>query len=143
MSSIANTNIQSLTGNNIFIEYQKEFEIDFDAQTKTAAGYQKVGSSNRFKAGITIINLEQCVKVSPDFEQGLRIYSNTDNRSPTSLGIDTSECGPIDIDLRFCQDSPGNTNCRGGTSEGGIILSSWRLNNVREESKNLDVYRGV
>lgn len=114
-----------------------EFNVNIDAQLVTNAGPTFVGASNDISADIIIINLEQCIEITPDPQEGLVIDRRQDD---TEFTIDTSECGPIDLDFRFCGGESGD-GCRGGTSEGGINVRPWGYTNVREDTKTVNVER--
>ena len=114
-----------------------QFNVKIDAELETNAGPQLVGANNDVKGDIFIINLDQCIHFTPEPEQGLVIERTEDE---TEFSVDTAECGPIPMDLRFC--GGGSDSCRGGTSEGGLNLRPWRYSSVSEESKSVVVERG-
>ncbi|MEK6957388.1 MAG: carboxypeptidase regulatory-like domain-containing protein [archaeon] len=114
-----------------------QFNVKIDAGIQTNSGSQLVGAGNDVKADIFVINLDQCMQFTPEAEQGIVI----DRRNESAeFSIDTSDCGPINLDLRFCEG--GNDQCRGGTEEGGINLRPWSYSNVNAESKTITVERG-
>lgn len=101
------------------------FEIEIDAEQITAAGREFVGASNAIDAEILIINLEECIELTPNPQEGVEM---TEEGEEGEFTIDTSACGDIDIDFKFCD----NDNCRGGTDEGGLYLRPWTIDNVNK-----------
>ncbi|PIN84778.1 MAG: hypothetical protein COV47_05650 [Candidatus Diapherotrites archaeon CG11_big_fil_rev_8_21_14_0_20_37_9] len=115
---------------------EAEFTVKIDAEIVTNSGAQLVGSTNDVHGKLLVTNLDQCIKINPDPQQGIVIERTKDSEDFT---IDTSDCGPISIGLRFC--GGGDDNCRGGSSEGGINLRPWQYDNVKEDSKEVTVER--
>ncbi|MCR4335507.1 MAG: hypothetical protein NUV57_03145 [archaeon] len=115
-----------------------EFIVEIDAELLTNAGRQFVGASNSIDGEILIVNLDQCIQITPDPQTGIEI---SETETTGEFTIDTSQCGPIDIDFRFC--NGGTDQCRGGAPEGGITVTPWTLNNVQEESKEVRVDRQI
>ncbi|MFH1255679.1 MAG: hypothetical protein V1494_00130 [Candidatus Diapherotrites archaeon] len=112
------------------------FDIEIDAELLTDRGRQDVGATNAIQAELLVINLEQCIKYSPQPQEGIKISRS---EKETSFELDTSECGDIALDFKFCD----NDNCRGGTSEGGIYLRPTTLSNVMpDDPKTVTVERG-
>ncbi len=108
-----------------------EFNADIDARLLTNRGKQFVGSSpDKISADILIVNLDQCIVFNPHPQEGIEIDRGDDE---TEFDVDVSECGPIDIDLRFCGGSSGD-QCRGGTDEGGLYLRPWKVDNLNGET---------
>ncbi len=105
------------------------FTVKIDAEIVTNSGKQFVGSSNPIEAEIVITNLDQCIEITPHPEEGIEIGRSGDESQFT---VDTSKCGPIAIDLRFC--GGGSDQCRGGTHEGGLTLRPWQFSNISESS---------
>ncbi|MFH1586974.1 MAG: carboxypeptidase-like regulatory domain-containing protein [Candidatus Diapherotrites archaeon] len=102
-----------------------KFDVEIDAELITSSGNQLVGASNSVDAELLIINLSKCIKFDPNPEMGIKIDSDEEE---TEFSIDTSGCGDIDIDLKFCDS--GRDNCRGGASEGSILVHPWSFTDV-------------
>lgn len=116
-----------------------KFQVNLDGTVTSNQGETLVGSSNPILGNLTIQNLEQCLEFSPGTEEGLRLKPDDDEKE---LTINAANCGYFrgGIKLRFCQDTPGNTNCRGGTRSGGIELSTYDTT-LNENSKTITVVR--
>ncbi len=114
-----------------------EFEVEIDAELITSSGTQLVGASNSVDAELLIINLSKCIKFDPNPEMGIKIESEEEE---TEFSFDTTECGDIDIDLKFCDS--GRDNCRGGASEGSILVHPWSFTDVSSgDAKTVRVTR--
>lgn len=114
-----------------------EFSVKVDAEIVTNAGKQFVGSENGIDSSIVIANIDRCVKFTPAADEGLRLKPG---QNEAEFTIDTTECGPVDIDLRFCGEK-GNYLCRGGTNEGGIEVSPDHFTRLHQESRTVKVTR--
>ncbi|MFH0714529.1 MAG: SpaA isopeptide-forming pilin-related protein [Candidatus Diapherotrites archaeon] len=114
-----------------------KFEVSFTATTPTSSGNEEIQANHSIDSDILIANLQQCLQFSPDSSEGVTIARGTDDAEFT---VDSSECGDIALQVRFCQDS-GNTNCRGGTSEGGIYFDSAQQVTLNGDSKNIKISR--
>ena len=117
---------------------EAKFQVEFDAFTPTDSGLKNVGASNPIKAAILITTLTECIKFEPGNDTGIRIGRSEDEGSFT---VSTADCGNVAVKLRFCQDSPSNNQCRGGTSSGGIEVSPWVTNSLKEGDKEIKVRR--
>jgi hypothetical protein len=101
-----------------------EFDVFVDAELVTNLGRQGVGAKpDRISSSIKIVNLEDCVKVNPESRKEVFIGPDEDR---TEFTVDVSECGPMDMDIRFCGGSGGDS-CRGGTSFGGLNIRPWEI----------------
>lgn len=117
---------------------EAKFQVEFDASTPTDSGLKNVGASNPIKAAILITTLTECIKFEPGDDTGIRIDRSEEEATFT---ISTADCGNVPVKLRFCQDSPSNNQCRGGTSTGGIEVTPWVTKPLREEDKEISVRR--
>lgn len=113
-----------------------KFSVEFSATTPTSSGDTIVEATNDIEADILIANLEQCISFSPS--DGLTIDRSADD---AEFIISTQDCGDIDLDIRFCQDSSDNRNCRGGTEEGGINIEPDTITNLNEDDRTVTVER--
>ncbi len=113
-----------------------EFDVGIDAQLETNSGKQFVGSTGDISGAIIVANLDQCVKITPSPDEGLLIDRGSESEDFT---IDTKDCGPVSMDIRFC--GGGNGFCSGGASEGGINVRPWQFFNVKGGSRNVKVER--
>ncbi len=105
----------TFTPMNGFLGKDAVFSVDIDGTIKTAAGDSFVGSiPKEISSNIRIINLDQCIQY-PGAENIIEMAGDTAN-----FTVDSSECGDIAIDIELCQN---DTECRGGTTEGGITLT--------------------
>ncbi len=117
---------------------EAQFKITFSGTTPTSSGNSEVAANHSIDADILVANLQQCLQFSPDSSEGITIARGTES---TEFSIDDTKCGNISLDIRFCQDSSSNANCRGGTSDGGIYLSTQTISNLKEDSKTITVER--
>lgn len=110
-----------------------EFDVSINASLNTDNGKQLVGSSPQsISAEIKVINLEDCIVVDPNPQEGIVIQRRDKEDKFT---VDVSECGPIDLDLRFCGGEDGD-RCRGGTTEGGLNLNIWEAKRLNGEGND-------
>jgi hypothetical protein len=114
-----------------------EFKIKIDATLLTNAGKQFVGATNEITGSIVIANLDQCIKFTPAADQGIKLKPN---QNEAEFTIDTTDCGPVEVDFRFCGER-GNYQCRGGTDEGGILVEPNHFTRIKAESRNVKVSR--
>jgi hypothetical protein len=106
------------------------FTINFSAEIDTDQGLQPVTANNPVTANILLTNLLECVDFEPQADVYEPIIIARDNFTDgETFTVDTTDCGPIEIDFKFCEDD----DCKGGTQEGGIKLSTWRKDDVEEE----------
>lgn len=117
---------------------EAKFKVEFDASVPTNTGPKSVEASNAINANILITTLSQCVEFEPGADAGIRVGRSEDEKTFT---ISTKKCGDAEIQLRFCQDSASNTNCRGGTSEGGIEVTPWTTGTLKAADKEVTVRR--
>jgi len=101
------------------------FDIEFEAKIRTNTGLEPVGASNPIQARLLIVNLEQCILITPDPKSVILI---SETESSAEFNVDTSGCGDEPLDLRFCEG--GVDRCKGGSTEGGINLNRWQLDSV-------------
>ncbi|HLC79947.1 MAG TPA: carboxypeptidase-like regulatory domain-containing protein [archaeon] len=113
-----------------------QFDVQIDAQMTTNEGAEFVGASNDIEADIVVANLDQCVEITPHPEEGITIDRYSEEQEFT---VSTQNCGPIDIDIRFCE--AGKDFCRGGSKEGGIKLTPWSFTRVQEDTRTAKVQR--
>ncbi|HIH21847.1 MAG: carboxypeptidase regulatory-like domain-containing protein [Candidatus Diapherotrites archaeon] len=117
---------------------EAKFKVEFDAVTLTDSGAKSVGASNPINAEILVTTLSQCVEFEPGSDTGIRIGRDEEEKT---FSVSTANCKNVPVQLRFCQDSAGNANCKGGTSLGGIEVSPWTTSSLKEASKEITVRR--
>src|SRR3989344_6010166 len=112
-----------------------KFSVIIDAAQNTSEGEQLVGASNQIVSEIDIIDLQECIKYTPDPEAGVVVEEGVDD---AILNIDSSACGNVEIDFSLCR---GDKDCAGGV-EGGIELSSDEFSlNSQSPKKSIVVSR--
>src|SRR3989344_1770318 len=109
-----------------------KFSVILDAEVLSDTGPVSVGTS-KVDGELLITNLDQCVKFTPDSQNGVRIKRG-DEDGNEKFQVDTKACGNVDVDFKFCD----HDDCRGGASEGGINLEPFEISNAKPD-KTYDV----
>lgn len=112
------------------------FDVGFNGQVAREGSIVEIGPDTDVNSLIFIANLEQCVIFDPKPNPGL--FIDGDDEFGT-FEVSTENCGPIPIDFKFCSEE-NNANCSGGT-EGGIGLSQWDINALKEDKQKVEVSR--
>ncbi|MEM4390817.1 MAG: carboxypeptidase-like regulatory domain-containing protein [Candidatus Diapherotrites archaeon] len=114
-----------------------EFKVKLSGEIITNAGKQQIEADKLIEAKVFITNIDRCIKFNPHPEEGIIIRRN---QNEAEFSIDTRDCGPVEIEIRFCGEE-NNYMCRGGTNEGGIIVTPTRVSTINSETKTIKVQR--
>jgi len=104
-----------------------KFNVIIDGQLQTSSGASFVGANKKIEAELLISNLEQCLKIDPEDEITIAA-----GEQEAKFSIDSSKCGKLEINFILCK---GDNGCRGGSTEGSIIVSPQEFSLSPDNSK--------
>jgi len=105
-----------------FIGKKASFKVSIAGTIKTATGKQYVASSpEKINGEISVINLDECIKFYDKSNNETLELKMKPEEDSISFTVNSENCGEIPITISLC---PEDNECKGGTDEGGIRLSS-------------------
>ncbi|QQR93114.1 MAG: carboxypeptidase regulatory-like domain-containing protein [Candidatus Iainarchaeum archaeon] len=112
-----------------------EFTIDVAGELAGQGGTKTLSKS--FNVKIKVTNLETCLVLNPEPEEGVVMKSNEDE---VEFEVDSTKCGNVPLDIAFCQGA-NNVNCSGGSPEGRLQLSRYTISDLTAEKKTVTIQR--
>jgi|GEM_PF-4081186 len=92
-----------------------KFSVQIRAELASQSGTTIVQTNRDVSGQIGIIDLKQCISLSPAPQTGITVGDS----APSNYTV-SADCGSASVNVRLCW---GDNGCKGGTAEGGISVS--------------------
>ncbi len=109
------------------------FTVKIRAEIGTNQGPKEISTTQDITGNIKVINLKDCLELTPTPEEGLKIPA-TSLEGEGFFEIDSTKCGPATIQISICR---GDDGCRGNPQikEGGLRVEPKTFNLSKSKQK--------